>query len=90
MPSRRFEIQIAASAARALRKLDQPTRKRLARQIESLAADPRPHGAKKLAGEPNLYRVRSRDHRIIYTVQDRVLIILVVAIGHRRDIYRRS
>ncbi|MCU1330961.1 MAG: addiction module toxin, RelE/StbE [Bryobacterales bacterium] len=56
--------------------------------IELLADTPRPPGAKKLAGSTNDWRVRTGDYRIIYEIQDAQLIILVVALGHRRDIYR--
>ena len=89
MPARRYTIQLAASAARAFRKLDEPARQRVARIIDGLAANPRPAGVIKLEGEPDLYRVRSGDYQIIYTIRDKLLLILVVAIGHRRDVYRR-
>ncbi|MBA3343185.1 MAG: type II toxin-antitoxin system RelE/ParE family toxin [Gemmatimonadaceae bacterium] len=89
MSPARYEIQLSASAARAFRKLDGATQLRLARQIDSLALNPRPHGTRKLEGERDLYRLRAGDYRIIYTVKDRLLVILVIAIGHRRDIYRR-
>jgi len=54
--------------------------------IEKLAVDPRPEGCKKLKGRSG-YRVRKGDYRIIYDIQDDVLIIEVVAVGHRRQIY---
>ncbi|HEX6573503.1 MAG TPA: type II toxin-antitoxin system RelE/ParE family toxin, partial [Gemmatimonadaceae bacterium] len=57
--------------------------------IDLLAVDPRPHGAVKLSGDEDLYRIRTGDYRIIYSVVDRVLTILVIAIGHRREVYRR-
>jgi mRNA interferase RelE/StbE len=59
------------------------------RAIDALRLEPRPHGSKKLVGEDNLYRIRTGDYRIIYQVRDKQLIILVIAIGNRRDIYRR-
>ena len=89
MVNRPFEIQIAASAAKAFRKLDKAAQTRLARLIDSLALNPRPQGSKKLQNEHDLYRVRSGDYRIIYSIQDRLLIVLVVAIGNRKNIYRR-
>lgn len=82
-------MQLSASAARAFRKLDPLARRRLARVIDALAIEPRPPNARKLEGEPDLYRVRTGDYRVIYAIRDRVLVVLVVAIGHRRDIYRR-
>ena len=89
MPIARYQIQVAASAARSLRKIDITARRRIARAIDALAANPRPSGAVKLEGEKDLYRVRAGDYRILYTVKDRVLIVLIIAVGHRREIYRR-
>jgi mRNA interferase RelE/StbE len=57
--------------------------------IELLADQPRPSGAKKLAGGDGEWRVRTGDYRIVYEVHDDVLLVLVVAVGHRRDIYQR-
>ncbi len=63
-------------------------RKRIARRIEALATEPRPSGVKKLEGEKDLYRIREGDFRIIYRIEDRILLILVLGIGNRRDVYR--
>ena len=57
--------------------------------IELLATDPRPPGATKLSGREGEWRVRTGDYRVVYEVDDGVLRVLVVAVGHRRDIYRR-
>jgi mRNA interferase RelE/StbE len=86
---RRYDVQLSSSAARAFRKLDADVQRRLARQIDSLTLNPRPPGATKLEGEADLYRVRASDYRIIYTIQGRLLTVLVLAIGHRKDSYRR-
>ncbi|WP_027942376.1 type II toxin-antitoxin system RelE/ParE family toxin [Amycolatopsis taiwanensis] len=56
--------------------------------IELLADDPRPAGAKKLAGGEGEWRVRTGDYRVVYEIRDRVLVVLVVAVVHRREIYR--
>lgn len=85
----RYEVQLTPSALRSLRKLQRPIQVRVAHAIDSLAVNPRPPGTTKLSGEDELYRVRVGDYRIIYSIEDRVLIVLVVAIGHRRDIYRK-
>lgn len=61
---------------------------RLKPKIDALADNPRPHGTKKLAGEDDLYRIRIGDYRVIYQVQDLVLLIVVVKIGGRKDVYR--
>jgi mRNA interferase RelE/StbE len=62
---------------------------RLREAIGELASNPRPPGCVKLQGGDELYRVRAGDYRIIYQVQDKVLVVLVVQIGHRREIYRQ-
>jgi mRNA interferase RelE/StbE len=69
--------------------LEKSTQTRLARQIDSLAENPRPHGAKKLAGEEGLYHVRAGDYRVIYQIQDKILLVLIVRLGHRSEVYRR-
>jgi mRNA interferase RelE/StbE len=80
----RIEItRLAAKALRAVHPRDQP---RIRGAIELLALDPRPPAARKLSGRDG-YRVRVGDYRILYTVRDDVLLIVVVAIGHRRDVY---
>ncbi len=57
--------------------------------LDSLAKNPRPPGCVKLQGGDDLYRVRVGDYRVVYTIQDTVLVVLVVEAGHRRDIYRQ-
>jgi mRNA interferase RelE/StbE len=56
--------------------------------MRSLANDPRPPGWEKLAGVESLYRIRVRNYRIVYQIQDVALVVLVVKIGHRREVYR--
>ena len=57
-------------------------------RIEALAENPRPPNAELLAGPVNIWRVRAGDYRILYTIKDDVLLVLVLRIGHRREIYR--
>jgi mRNA interferase RelE/StbE len=83
-----YQIEFAASAAKAFSKLNRSVQQRIARHIDLLAQHPRPHGAKKLQGEDNLYRIRAGDYRILYSINDSVLTVLVVAIGYRKDIYK--
>lgn len=83
-----YTIELRPVAARALRKLPKAEQKRIGRRIDALAANPRPAGAKQLAGPEKLYRVRIGDYRIIYQVRDAVLLVLVVRIRHRREVYR--
>jgi mRNA interferase RelE/StbE len=58
--------------------------------IDRLAQNARPSGCVKLAGEPDLYRIRVGDYRIVYQVNDTKLTLLILSIGHRREVYRRS
>lgn len=83
-----YRIVFSTRAERQFRKLDRHVQMRLRRTIDALGVDPRPAGVKKLEGEKDLYRVRQGDHRIIYQIRDRVLLVLVVRIGHRKDVYR--
>ena len=60
---------------------------RLGRRIDSLAENPRPQGIKKLSSEEDMYRLRVGDYRIIYQIREKSLLVLIVRIGHRSDIY---
>ncbi|MBA3619869.1 MAG: type II toxin-antitoxin system RelE/ParE family toxin [Acidothermales bacterium] len=81
-----YRIELRPAAARSLRKLDPQLRRRVQGAIALLAQDPRPPGARALQSRPGL-RVRVGDCRIIYTVEDDVLLVVVVRLGHRRDVY---
>jgi mRNA interferase RelE/StbE len=83
-----YRVEIGPGARRALEKLDRPIRERLVRTIGRLAEEPRPPGVKRLVGAGELWRVRAGDWRIIYTVRDERLLVLVVKVGHRREVYR--
>ncbi len=83
-----YRIELRPAAVRALRKLDPPVRRRLQGAIAALAQNPRPPAARALKGRPGL-RVRVGDYRIIYTVADDVLLVVVIALGHRREVYDR-
>lgn len=83
-----YRIELRPAAVRALRKLDPQVRHRVQGAIALLAQDPRPPGARALQGRDGL-RVRVGEYRIIYTIDDRVLTVVVVRLGHRRDVYDR-
>lgn len=83
-----YRIELRPAAARALRKLDPVVRPRIQGAIGLLADDPRPPASRPLRGRPG-YRVRVGDYRIIYTIADDVLLIVVVTLGHRREVYDR-
>jgi mRNA interferase RelE/StbE len=83
-----YEIELAAGVDKQLRRVQKDTRLRLIGAIELLALDPRPPGAKMLrGGERGLWRVRVGDYRVVYTIEDGRLIVLVLRIGHRREVY---
>ncbi|WP_236793280.1 type II toxin-antitoxin system RelE/ParE family toxin [Amycolatopsis sp. GM8] len=83
-----YSIEITREALRALAKLDKPIRRRLQAAIDKLGSEPRPHGARALQGLKGAYRVRVGDYRIVYTIDDGRLIVVIVDLGHRREIYR--
>jgi len=82
-----YSIELKRSAAKELTQLPPNDRGRIIARIQALADDPRPVGAEKLSGQDR-YRVRQGDYRILYEIEDQVLRIMVVKIGHRRDVYR--
>ena len=84
-----YSLSIKPSAAKELQAIsDKATLTRLIDKIKSLATQPRPSGSEKLAGRPNLYRVRHGNYRVIYSVDDQWRVVDVVKVGHRRDVYR--
>ena len=64
-------------------------RRRIEPKIDALAENPRPHGARKIEGQETAFRLRVGDYRIVYEVHDRALIVMVMIVGHRREVYRR-
>jgi mRNA interferase RelE/StbE len=85
----RYRVLIKPSARKEL--LAVPTKKdrqRLVRRIELLGEDPRPPGCQKLTGGADRYRVRQGQYRIVYEIRDDELVVLVVKLGNRRDVYR--
>ena len=83
----RYSIEFVPSARRALAKLPLQMRKRIQVAIDDLAENPFPPGAKKLQGDGG-YRIRVGDYRVIYEVEHGLLTVLVIRIGHRREVYR--
>lgn len=84
----RYRVELRPAAVRALKKVPRGDRQRLQGVIALLAEDPRPPASRPLSGRPG-YRVRVGDYRILYTIDDGVLLIVVVTLGHRRDVYQR-
>ena len=84
----RYALEFTTSALREFRALDAQLQRRLTAKITQLCEDPFPSGVKKLQGEPDHFRIRVGDYRIIYRVDGRRVVIVIVQIGHRREVYR--
>jgi mRNA interferase RelE/StbE len=84
-----FRIEFTNSAAKALAAIPRKNQKRIARKIESLAENPPAPAKTKMKGNNPFHRVRAGDYRIIYEIQNEILLILILKIGHRKKVYRR-
>jgi mRNA interferase RelE/StbE len=82
-----YSLLIKPSALKELEAVHPKDRRRIVTRIEGLSADPRPHNCEKLSGLEH-YRVRQGDYRVIYNVDDEAQTVVIVKIGHRRDVYR--
>ncbi len=83
-----YDVEIVPAAKRQIKKLSKPVQKLIVERLEELAINPRPPSVLKMEGEEGFYRVRVGDYRIIYEIQDRAFLIIVVKVGHRGDVYR--
>jgi len=83
-----YIIKFSRTAEKSLDKLPEKIRLKLVEEIIALKYDPRPHGCKKLKNRANTYRIRSTDYRVLYEIHDSILLITVIKIDHRKDIYR--
>lgn len=84
-----YDVRLAPAAVRQLRKLEPAGRRRVQAAIDLLAAEPRPPSARQLVGGAGEWRVRTGDFRIIYEIHDQQLLVLVIKVGQRRDVYER-
>jgi mRNA interferase RelE/StbE len=83
-----YEVKFTKGARKMFRKLSQELQDRIQTKIDDLAIEPRPNGVKKLKGEENSYRIRVGDYRVIYDIFDDVLLVSVVEVGHRSEVYK--
>lgn len=83
-----YHVSIEPAAMRELNKLTPKVRQEVSDAITALATEPRPDGVRKLSGSKNSYRIRVGDYRVLYRVTDKALLVLVVKVAHRRDVYR--
>jgi mRNA interferase RelE/StbE len=84
-----YDLQLTPAAVRQLRTLDPPGRRRVQAAIDLLAAEPRPPAARQLVGGAGEWWVRTGDFRISYEIHDQQLVVLVIKVGHRRDVHGR-
>lgn len=85
-----YKVDVGKKAKKFLSKLNAADQEMIVKRLRGLESNPRPYGHKKLQGHKGLYRVRTGDYRIIYAIKDKQLLVLVVQIGHRREIYREK
>jgi len=84
-----YRVLIKPSAAREIEAVDRKReRQRIVAKVLALAEEPRPAGCEKLAGESDRYRIRVGHYRIVYSIADDELVVLVVRVAHRKDVYR--
>ena len=82
-----YSVLIKASAAKELERLPDKPRRQIAKKIHALAEHPRPVGCEKLTGD-ELYRIRQGDYRVVYSIEDMALTVLIIRVGNRREVYR--
>jgi mRNA interferase RelE/StbE len=87
--SRTYALEIIRRAERALEDIPERLENHLREAVLRLAENPRPAGCQKIQGRRNMYRIRVGDYRVIYAIEDERRLVLVLEIGHRREIYRR-
>ncbi|MCP4757528.1 MAG: type II toxin-antitoxin system RelE/ParE family toxin [Proteobacteria bacterium] len=84
-----YKIELKRNAVKQLAKLARRIQVKIREQVNKLERDPRPAGVKKLSSDDSIYRIKvSKEYRIVYQIRDDRLIVLVIKIGHRKDIYR--
>jgi mRNA interferase RelE/StbE len=83
-----YAVQFKPIASRQFDSLPREIQKRVALKIDALRDNPNPAGCKKLTGLPDVWRIRVGDYRVVYQVQGQTCIVLVLKIGHRREVYR--
>jgi mRNA interferase RelE/StbE len=85
---RSYEVEISRTAERQLRQLPAQDQLRVARAMVALGRGPSPRGVRKLTGYDDVYRLRVGRYRVLYSVEERRLVIIILKIGHRKDVYR--
>jgi mRNA interferase RelE/StbE len=84
-----YEVYLERAAENDLKRLPTTTFHRIISQIRALAENPRPSGCRKLAGSKNDWRIRIGDHRVLYEIDEKVKVVRIMRVRHRREVYRR-
>lgn len=85
----KYKLVIKASARKELRRVPSEYNATIMSKIQHLAYEPKPHGYEKLSGFDDRYRIRHSDYRIIYSIEQQILTIEIIKIGHRKDVYKK-
>ena len=83
-----YEIEISRTAEKQLKKLSEDDQLRVVRAVLALAEEPQPRGSRKLSAHDDVFRIRVGRFRVLYSVAENRLVILILKIGHRKDVYR--
>ena len=83
-----YEIEVSSTAEKQLRKLSQKDQIIILKRIQELSREPRPNHSRKLRGQNNIYRVRAGNYRILYSIENKHLTIIILKVGRRGDVYR--
>ncbi len=83
-----YSVELTRTAEKQLRRIAKRDRNRLVEAIRDLVDKPRPHGARKLQGYDDVYRIRARQYRAVYEILEDRVIVIVLKVGHRKDIYK--
>ncbi len=83
----RYKVRIKRKAQKQIEKLSKSTQDRVLHKIRNLSDEPRPPGSRKIVGSENSWRIRVGDYRILYTIEDNILLVEVIRVRHRKDAY---
>lgn len=83
-----YKVEFSNSATKQFNKLSPQLQYRIQNKIDELVIEPRPNGVKKLQGDDNSYRIRVGDYRVIYQIEDDVLLVTVIKVKHRNEVYK--
>ncbi len=83
----KYEISVKKSAVKELENIPKKELKKIAKKVQALSSEPRPQGSQKLSHKEQ-YRIRQGDYRVIYSIDDDNLVVNIIKVGHRREIYR--